>query len=94
MIERNWDIFSVFAVTALILMLPLIGMQFSEEVDWRLPDFVIIGSILIAAGLSFVYTARRVDNLGRRLVIAAAFFLALLYVWAELAVGVIFGIGS
>jgi hypothetical protein len=94
LIARNWDIVSVFVVTALILMLPLIGMQFSEDVDWKLPDFVIIGSILIAAGLAFVYTARRVDTLGRRLVLAAAFFLALLYIWAELAVGVIFGIGS
>ena len=93
-VARNWDIISVFVVTALILMLPLIAMQFSEEVDWKPGDFLIIGVILIAAGLAFVYTARRVDDAGRRLALAAAFFVALLYVWAELAVGVIFGIGS
>jgi len=93
-IARNWDIVSVFVVTVLIPMLPLVAMQFSEEVDWKLPDFVVIGAILIGAGLAFVFTARRVDNVARRLALAAAFFLALLYVWAELAVGVIFGIGS
>ena len=66
-------------------------MQFSEEVDWKLGDFVVIGTILIGAGLAFVFTARRVDDAARRLALAAAFFVALLYIWAELAVGVIFG---
>jgi hypothetical protein len=85
---------SAFIVTALILMLPLVAMQFTEEVDWNPPDFIIIGAILIGAGLAFVYTARRIDHLARRLAFGAAFLLFMLYVWAELAVGVIFGIGS
>jgi len=93
-VARNWDILTVLVVTALILMLPLIAMQFSEEVDWKPGDFIVIGTMFIGAGLAFVYTARRIDGAGRRLALAGAFFVALLYVWAELAVGVIFGIGS
>jgi len=93
-VARNWDILTVFVVTALVLMLPLIAMQFSEEVNWKPGDFIVIGTILIGAGLAFVYTARRIDDAGWRLALAGAFFVALLYVWAELAVGVIFGIGS
>lgn len=94
MITRNWDVVSVFVVTALILVIPLIAMQLSDEVDWQLPDFVVIGTILVGAGLGFVYAARRIDNVTRRLALAAVFLVALLYVWAELAVGVIFGVGS
>src|SRR3989344_918299 len=44
--------------TGLILSIPLIMMQFSDEWDWNLPDFIIIGALLYGTGSIFVHVAR------------------------------------
>jgi uncharacterized BrkB/YihY/UPF0761 family membrane protein len=74
--------------TALILLVPLAAMQFTEEVDWKLFDFIIIGTLLIGSGLLYELVAARV-NPKYRAVIAVAFVAAVLLIWAELAVGVL-----
>ena len=80
--------------TAAILMIPLIAMQFSSDVDWRLNDFVIMGILIFGTGSLFVLTARRARSVKRRVIIGAVFLLALLYLWAELAVGIFTHWGS
>jgi hypothetical protein len=42
-----------WSATGLLLLLPLVAMQFTEEVDWGVGDFVIFGSLLVAAGVTF-----------------------------------------
>lgn len=79
--------------TALILSIPLIAMQFTNEVDWSLGDFIIIGAVLFSAGFLFVHTAR-VTPRKYRVLIGAAFVAAVLWIWAELAVGIFTRIGS
>lgn len=73
--------------TALILAVPLVAMQFSDEVDWSLSDFVIIGSLLVGTGLLYELLKSKV-NPKYRLILAAVLLLGLLLVWAELAVGI------
>ncbi len=73
--------------TAIILLVPLIAMQFSDEVNWGLSDFVITGVLLIAAGLAFELIARRIDPKYRIIVgFVVAAIVAL--VWIEVAVGI------
>ena len=84
---RTKNILRIVIGTALILLVPLIAMQFSDEVDWKLGDFAIIGALLIGAGLIFELIAIKVDAKYRP-VIAAVTVAAVLLAWVELAVGI------
>jgi hypothetical protein len=54
----------VALATALILLLPLVAMQFTDEVDWGLADFAFAGALLGGTGLLlYQLTARRAGNL-------------------------------
>ncbi len=78
----------IFSVIAGILAIPLIAMQFSDEVDWSLSDFVIAGVLLLGTGLIIELVISKVRGTANRLAICAAVLLALFLIWAELAVGV------
>lgn len=70
----------------LVLLVPLVAMQFSDEVDWSLADFATAGALLFGAGLAYVLLARHAPS--RRLAVGAAVLVLLGLVWVELAVGV------
>ena len=73
--------------TGLLLLIPLVAMQFNSGVNWSTGDFVVMGALLFITGSIFVLTARRVDRAHWGLVafvVAAGY----LYLWAELAVGI------
>ena len=71
-----------------ILLLPLLAMQFTHEVDWTLFDFLVAGSLLFGACLAFELLARRATTRTHRVIGGIAIAAILLLVWAELAVGV------
>ena len=79
----------VALATALLLLVPLVAMQFTDEVRWDLADFVVAGALLFGAGLTYQLLARRTDNLAYRVAVAVAVLAALVLVWANLAVGLI-----
>jgi hypothetical protein len=54
-------------VTACVLLLPLVGMQFTDEVDWSLADFVFAGAILGLSGGVLELAARRPGRIGYRI---------------------------
>lgn len=77
----------VALATALILMLPLVAMQFTEEVNWGLGDFVVGGALLFSAGLICTLAIRRSGNIAYRAAVVVAVAVALIFVWVNLAVG-------
>ena len=79
--------------TGSILSIPLIAMQFTSEVDWTLGDFIVMGTLLFGTGSLFVLTARMIDK-KHRAAAGIVFAVALLWLWAELAVGVFTNWGS
>ena len=87
-VHKNKDIVGVFVVTGLILMIPLVAMQFTEEVDWNLFDFVVMGILMIGTGLLMVLATRRIKNRDYQVVTIIALLVLFLLVWAEGAVGV------
>jgi len=88
---------SVFAwialATGVVLLIPLISMHFTREVNWDATDFLVMGVLLFGTGSTFVLVARKVPRRYWTL-LAIACTVALLYVWAELAVGIFTNIGS
>lgn len=77
----------VAGVVVALLMVPLVAMQFTAEVNWSAGDFVVAGPLLFAAGMTYVVAARRVRGTGQRLALASLVLALLAIVWAELAVG-------
>jgi len=71
-----------------MLLLPLLAMQFSHEVNWSPFDFLVAGVLLLGACLAFELLARRVTTRTHRVIAGIAIAAILLLVWAELAVGV------
>ena len=84
----------VVAVTAAVLTIPLVAMQFTREVDWTGSDFVIAGLLLMVTGLAFVFASRTGRTTRQRVVVGGLIALAFMYVWAELAVGIFTNLGS
>ncbi len=81
-------IIRVALVTGFILLIPLVGMQFSDEVEWSLPDFVIIGALVFSAGTVYELLAKKVVSSKQRIIIGLVLLAVLMLVWAEIAVGV------
>jgi hypothetical protein len=86
---KTTNVSIIFAVTAFILSIPLIAMQFSEEWDWKLFDFSIMSSLLIGSGLIFEFIRSRLTNTTHRIIAGIVILGLVLFTWAELAVGVI-----
>jgi hypothetical protein len=78
----------VLLATGLILLVPLLAMQFTKEVVWDLFDFVVAGVLLVSTGLIYVFAARMVRSTQHRFVIGVVLAVAFLLIWAELAVGI------
>lgn len=85
---ENQRIIIIITTIAILLCIPLIAMQFTNEVNWTLFDFVIMGILLSGVGLLLEFTIRKSKNNKQRLLFCAAIIILFLMVWAELAVGV------
>lgn len=79
--------------TAAVLLVPLIAMQFTAEVNWDSTDFIVMASLVLGLASLFVVVARKARR-NHRVVIGGIFVAVFLYVWAELAVGVFTNLGS
>lgn len=73
---------------ALLLLVPFIAMQFTNEVDWSSSDFVIMGGLLLGTGLLIELVIRKVKKTGYRIAICGAVLVTFLLIWLELAVGI------
>ena len=91
-LAQNKVIFWIAFATGLVLLVPLLAMQFSNEVAWTLSDFVSAGALVFGTGLMFVLAARKLRKY--RAVLGVTLAAALIYVWAELAVGIFTTWGS
>ena len=73
----------------LLLLVPLIAMQFTDEVKWDAIDFVIAGLLLFATGVSYALVTRSATNIIQQAAYAFALGATLFLIWANLAVGLI-----
>lgn len=76
-------------VTAILLLVPLVAMQFTGDVNWGPGDFIIAGALLFGTGFVFGLAARAAGSTAHRLAAGLALFTALFLVWSSLAVGII-----
>ena len=82
------SILTVFLATGAILMIPLVAMLFTNEVDWDETDFLVMGILLSTIGLLYVAGSRIVKTKAQRAIVGIVLFVVLFFTCAELAVGV------
>ena len=71
-----------------LLLIPLIGMTITDEINWSAFDFIIMGSLLIALSIGINLVSTRVKNLKNRFLYIGILVLIFILIWAELAVGI------
>jgi hypothetical protein len=76
-------------VIALLLLVPLVAMQFTDEVNWNLFDFVIMGCVLFGIGLAYELLARRSKDTTYRVAFGIGLVTAFLLFWVNGAIGII-----
>lgn len=86
---KKKNIIIIAVVTVCILMIPLIAMQFTDEVNWTLIDFVTMGTLIFGAGLIYEWIAAHGNSKIYRIAASIAVFTSLFLTWANLAVGII-----
>ena len=72
----------------LLLIIPLIGISFTDEFDWSLSDFIVAGLVLLVFSLTANFIVLRISNRNRRVFFMTILLILFLLVWAELAVGI------
>lgn len=63
-------------------------MQFTNEVNWSVMDFVMAGILLFGSSLVFEFVLRKVKSTKHRILLSGIILLLLFLLWAELAVGI------
>lgn len=71
----------------LVLLVPLVAMWFTEEVDWGVADFIIASVLLAGIGVACQLIVTSVKNNTRQVAIGIALGAAMVLIWVELAVG-------
>jgi peptidoglycan/LPS O-acetylase OafA/YrhL len=86
MINKRLKIF--LTAVAILLLIPFIAMQFTDEVSWTIFDFIVMGILLLSTSILCELTIRKVTKIKHRIAICIVIIAAFLIIWAELAVGI------
>ena len=88
MLTQNKRLITIMLSVGLLLLIPLIGMQFSNDVNWTVSDFFVAGVLLLGTGLTIEIVMRTIKKKQTRILLILIIAAILLLTWAELAVGV------
>ena len=78
----------ILAGAAAILLIPLIAMQFTPEVNWSTFDFLVMGGLLLSTAILMEVVLRNVSKRDVRIALVAIILVLFFLIWAELAVGI------
>ena len=70
-----------------LLFIPLVAMLFTNEVNWNIGDFAVMGAMLFGTGHLVTWSWQKLGTSRLRWIALGAIVLTFLLVWAELAVG-------
>jgi hypothetical protein len=78
----------LWAIIAVLLLVPVVGMQVSREFAWTASDFAAAAVLLVGAGVVFEIMMRSAKAAKYRVPVAAGLLFAVALAWAHGAVGV------
>lgn len=71
-----------------LLLIPLVGMAITDEINWSLFDFIGMGSLLILLSIGINFVRKRAKNLINCVLYIGILVLLFILLWAALAVGI------
>ena len=84
----RWRI-AAWTVAGCVMLLPLVAMQFTDEVKWNAFDFIFAGILIGGTGLVFELAAWKTANIAYRAAVGLALAATFLLIWINGAVGII-----
>ena len=84
MMNKKWGVF----YPLLLLLLPLIGLFVSNQINWSFFDFFIMGILILSLSFGIKQVFKTTKNIKYRILIIGTIVIVFLLVWAELAVGI------
>ena len=69
-----------------LLLIPLVAMQFTDQVDWSFGDFLVMAGLLFSLTMAVAVVRQKVREKTQRIGLIALLLLIFLLIWAELAV--------
>jgi hypothetical protein len=88
MIMKTKRFIGILLIVTILLLIPLIAMQFTDEVNWTLTDFIAAGVLLLGTVVMCEFIMRKVTKTKHRIVLYAIILIVLVLIWIELAVGI------
>lgn len=80
---------AIWGAAALLLLIPLVAMQFTSEVSWTGSDFLVMGALLAIVCGSYELATRLSDSTAYRAGAGVAIVTGFLTVWVNGAVGML-----
>ena len=77
----------ILPIVGLLLLIPLIAMQLTNEVNWSFFDFIIMGALLTITGLLIGIVIKKDKYYKYREIFIFIIVIMFLLIWGELAVG-------
>lgn len=80
--------FFIILMVVILLLIPLISMQFTNEVNWDLFDFILATVLLFTVGFMCEFVIRKVKKSKFRIILIILLLTIFFLIWVELAVGI------
>lgn len=84
---KNKRFILLLVIVVILLLIPFIAMQFTNEVDWGIFDFTMMGILLLGAVSICELFLRKVKSIRNRILFCGVVVFVFFLIWAELAIG-------
>lgn len=88
MLLQKKEILNILVIVFGLLLIPLIAMQLTSEVNWKILDFLVMFFLLFITGVIIKMVSKSIKIKSQRILIVSIISILFLLIWAELAVGI------
>ncbi|MAW95217.1 MULTISPECIES: hypothetical protein [unclassified Leeuwenhoekiella] len=85
---KNIRLCILLSVVVLLLLIPLVAMQFSPDVNWSGFDFAVMAILLFGTAMVCEFILRKVKTFKNRVLVCGIALFIFFVLWAEIAVGI------